>query len=267
MGAGPSTKVLRAPQTRKRRQQVAAVCYRIGRRGIEFLLVQTRGGRWIFPKGGVEPRLTLAQYAALEALEEAGVHGRIEEIPFARYFRRTLQTGVSDPATVAYLCEVTRREAPQEANRNPTWLSAEKAKLRLREDRASEFGRELARVIDRASSRIERLQRGARTPAHKPKDELQKVRFDYLEVGHFHAGAKQAALVRRLLQQHSPDAQPPNLPAIGAKEFGRKVLRLGAGADSLSDAARNVTAIDSALAASVARPGNLSQPKPKSSPQ
>jgi hypothetical protein len=67
------------------RQQVAAVCYRAGTGGIEFLLVRTRGGRWIFPKGGVEPGLTQAQSAALEAFEEAGVHGRIEEMPFARY--------------------------------------------------------------------------------------------------------------------------------------------------------------------------------------
>src|SRR5580658_7694267 len=48
----------------KERQQVAAVCYRMAKRGIEFLLVQTRGGRWIFPKGGVERGLTYAQSAA-----------------------------------------------------------------------------------------------------------------------------------------------------------------------------------------------------------
>jgi len=58
-----------------------------GGRGIEFLLVQTRGGRWIFPKGGVERGLTRAQSAALEAFEEAGVHGRIEAAAFARYFK------------------------------------------------------------------------------------------------------------------------------------------------------------------------------------
>jgi len=69
------------------RQEVAAVCYRVGGRGIEFLLVQTRGGRWIFPKGGVERGLTTRQSAALEAFEEAGVHGRIEAAAFARYFK------------------------------------------------------------------------------------------------------------------------------------------------------------------------------------
>src|SRR6059058_1167396 len=85
------TKVFRVSQVRRLRkcQQVAAVCYRIRGGGIEFLLVQTRGGRWTFPKGGVEPGLTHAQAAALEAYEEAGVHGRMEEeVSFTRYVRR-----------------------------------------------------------------------------------------------------------------------------------------------------------------------------------
>src|SRR5512135_46693 len=68
-------------------EQVAAVCYRVGRKGVEFLLVETRGGRWTFPKGGAEPGLTHAQSAALEAFEEAGVHGRIEETAFTQYVR------------------------------------------------------------------------------------------------------------------------------------------------------------------------------------
>src|SRR5437762_10126722 len=84
------TRVFRVSQVRRLRkcQQVAAVCYRIRGSNIEFLLVQTRGGRWTFPKGGVEPGLTHAQAAALEAYEEAGVHGRMEEVSFTRYVRR-----------------------------------------------------------------------------------------------------------------------------------------------------------------------------------
>src|SRR5262252_11148261 len=78
--------------------QVAAVCYRVRKRGIEFLLVETRKGRWTFPKGSAEPGLTHAQAAALEAYEEAGVHGRMEEEPFARYTRR--KRGPREAATV-----------------------------------------------------------------------------------------------------------------------------------------------------------------------
>src|SRR5437773_10371119 len=84
------TRVFRVSQVRRLRkcQQVAAVCYRIRGSGIEFLLVQTRGGRWTFPNGGVEPRRTHAQAAALEACEGVGVRGRVEEDSFARYDRR-----------------------------------------------------------------------------------------------------------------------------------------------------------------------------------
>ena len=85
MGAGSAARVSRSKTPR---QQVAAVCYRIRGSRLEFLLVQTSGGRWIFPKGGVEPGHTHAESAALEAFEEAGVHGRMEKIAFTRYYRR-----------------------------------------------------------------------------------------------------------------------------------------------------------------------------------
>ena len=55
MGRERSVKISRTSRLPGRRQEVAAVCYRMRKRGIEFLLVQTRGGRWIFPKGGVNP--------------------------------------------------------------------------------------------------------------------------------------------------------------------------------------------------------------------
>src|SRR6202021_3191833 len=88
--SAPAAKFFQLSELRRlrRSEQVAAVCYRIRGKAIEFLLVQTGGGRWIFPKGSAEPGLTHAQAAALEAFEEAGVHGRIEVASFARYVRR-----------------------------------------------------------------------------------------------------------------------------------------------------------------------------------
>jgi 8-oxo-dGTP pyrophosphatase MutT (NUDIX family) len=160
----------------KRPEQVAAVCYRLTPRGIEFLLVRTRGGRWTFPKGSVEPGLTHAQAAALEAFEEAGVHGRIEEAAFAQYLRRK-RRGKRDAKAFlvhAHLCEVTRLGAPQEAKRKPTWFSETKAKLRLGEDRSGDEGLALARVVDRAVARIERLCMAASAPP----DALHKVQVE-----------------------------------------------------------------------------------------
>ena len=141
-------------------EQVAAVCYRIGSDGIEFLLVRTRGGRWIFPKGHAEPGLTHAQAAALEAFEEAGVHGRIEEAPFARFMRRKFGANSSsliDVGVSVHLCEVSWLEQPKESGRNPTWFSVEKTKRRLKAHRSATEGDDLAGVIDRAVARIQRF--------------------------------------------------------------------------------------------------------------
>jgi 8-oxo-dGTP pyrophosphatase MutT (NUDIX family) len=144
-------------------EQVAAICYRLTKRGIEFLLVRTRGGRWTFPKGSIESGLTHAQAAALEAFEEAGVHGRIEEVAFARYIRiKPAYDRNSSQVEVtinAHLCEVSHLSTPEEEGRKPTWLSGEKAKRRLRKGRAADYGDDLARIVDRAVARIQRIYR------------------------------------------------------------------------------------------------------------
>jgi 8-oxo-dGTP pyrophosphatase MutT (NUDIX family) len=154
----PSTRFFRLEHLRQLRgsEQVAAVCYRVRKSGIEFLLVKTRGGRWTFPKGSAEPGLTHAQAAALEAYEEAGVHGRMEELSFSRYVRRK-RDAVAETVVNAHLCEVLWLDPAPEVGRNPTWFSAEKAKRRLQADRGSEFGSELARLVDEAATRIEKL--------------------------------------------------------------------------------------------------------------
>jgi 8-oxo-dGTP pyrophosphatase MutT (NUDIX family) len=190
----PRAKSVRLSQISKMREceQVAAVCYRIRRGTIEFLLVQTRGSaRWIFPKGSAEPGLTHAQAAAIEAFEEAGVHGRIEEAAFVRYVsrrqvnRRNARRSVAKALVVsAHLCEVRRLCNPKEPNRNRTWFSVEETKQRLREDRNDDEGAEFARVVQHAVTRIHRLCSGTDAPKDQPgrhlyqNDELHRVQFE-----------------------------------------------------------------------------------------
>jgi 8-oxo-dGTP pyrophosphatase MutT (NUDIX family) len=156
--------------------QVAAICYRVTSRGPEFLLVRTRGRRWTFPKGGVEPGLTHAQVAALEAFEEAGVHGRMESAAFTRYRTSRAAQNSKQPSIItgAHLCEVLSLTSPKESKRNPTWFSADKAKRRLREDRIRGHGAELAKVIDLALLRIQRLN----LPVEARVDPLRRVQLE-----------------------------------------------------------------------------------------
>ena len=206
------------------REQVAAVCYRIRKLKIEFLLVRTRKGRWTFPKGGVVGGLTRAQSAALEAFEEGGVHGRIEQASFTRYVLRKRRS--SQPAEVAieaYLCEVSRLGAPQEANRTPTWFAAEKAPSRLQEGRTAEDAAELAAVIKRAVGRINRLSEQNGNGDRTRMDPMQKVHF---EAPHNSGGrvVTHVALLPPYL--HSASRRPS---VIEFEADTRKVLRLGSG--------------------------------------
>jgi 8-oxo-dGTP pyrophosphatase MutT (NUDIX family) len=227
----PAAPFVRLSQLRKLRdcEQVAAVCYRLRNGGIEFLLVQTRGSRrWTFPKGSAEPGLTHAQAAALEAFEEAGVHGRIEELSFARYVLRkqggarkaAARSSEKDLAVKAHLCEVSRLSAPKESKRNRTWFSVEDARQRLGEGRRRGDGAEFARVVDRAVARIQRLRRrdgivDDRPPDGRPqkdrlqpgrprrdasqKDALQKVQFEVL--AEIQGWAQEASLLPYIRRQ------------------------------------------------------------------
>src|SRR5271168_1999531 len=156
----PPSGLVRLSQLRKlcECEQVAAICYRWRGDSIEVLLVRARGGeRWTVPKGSAEPGLTHAQAAALEAFEEAGVHGRIEEASFTGYVRRKRGDGKNhasrsdekEVAVKAYLCEVLRLSPPQESKRDRTWFSVEDARRRLREGHKNNGGAQFARVVDR----------------------------------------------------------------------------------------------------------------------
>lgn len=201
-----------------RRQQVAAVCFRILSTGIEFLLVRTRRSRWTFPKGGIQRGLTHAQSAAIEAYEEAGVHGRIEEAAFARYGVRKGKS-MPDEAQVsvhAHLCEVLRLAEPEEFNRNPTWFSPAKAKRRLAEGRTAEDSADLARIIERAVSRIRRFPGRALVG----NDPLLKIKF---EAGEFHIPGQDSWRTQSSIRHNR--ARPSVPPANGQSRTG-KLLEL-----------------------------------------
>ena len=60
------------------RTQFAALCYRLRKGKPEVLLVTSRRTkRWIIPKGWPQDGMLPAQSAAIEALEEAGVEGKL----------------------------------------------------------------------------------------------------------------------------------------------------------------------------------------------
>lgn len=206
-----------SPRSEQHRQ-VAAVCYRLRHGGIEFLLVRTSKGRWTFPKGGIKTGWTQAESAALEAFEEAGVHGRIEEIAFARYRvrKRGMISGTKLEVTIhAHLCEVKNVVPAQEANRCPSWFAADETKKQLSAGRKTAQGNEFMRVVDRAVARVRRMET---RPAFG--DGLQRVHFEAAEIAAAHARSGRIAYVRAA-GKHSA-----GMSVTGFSEVRAKVVRL-----------------------------------------
>jgi 8-oxo-dGTP pyrophosphatase MutT (NUDIX family) len=243
-----SSPFVRLSQLRKLSEceQVAAVCYRVRGGVIEFLLIRTSGGgRWTFPKGSAEPGLTHAQAAALEAFEEAGVHGRIEEASFARYRRQQgdqgnrasrsdkTRSGKKEVAVNAHLCEVLRLSPPQESRRDRTWFSVEEARRQLRQGRRNDGAAQFVRVVDRAVARIQKLQGTigigddhpddhARDDQRKgrslQKDALQKVQFEAFAEGY---GAGRGHAFASYVQRQLSETRQATAPDL---DSGREIL-------------------------------------------
>jgi 8-oxo-dGTP pyrophosphatase MutT (NUDIX family) len=118
------------------RLQVAALCWR-KHPILEVLLVTSlTTRRWILPKGWPHPGLSLAQSAAQEAQEEAGVTGLVEPAPLGSYHYLKEKGGGAIPCRVAvFSLAVTGHQHfwTEKGARELLWLPAGEAVRRVSE--------------------------------------------------------------------------------------------------------------------------------------
>lgn len=126
--------------------QASAIPFRWRRGRLEFCLITTSRGNWIFPKGIVDPGETDEQTALKEAFEEAGLHGQIIGEPLGTY--ELAKFGTTFEVT-CLLMKVTRCDARwmEQQMRQRLWVSAEDAsKLLTQEPLRELLGEALARL-------------------------------------------------------------------------------------------------------------------------
>lgn len=114
------------------RVQVAALPWRLSSRGIEIMLVTSRGtGRWVLPKGWPEKAETLSHAAEREAEEEAGVAGGIARQPIGSFFYgKRLSSGLARRCEVqVFPLEVDVEEDvwPEARQRKRQWMTPAEA--------------------------------------------------------------------------------------------------------------------------------------------
>jgi 8-oxo-dGTP pyrophosphatase MutT (NUDIX family) len=110
-------------------RQAAAIPVRAGR---VCLVTSSSGGRWVVPKGHLEPDKTAGQIALQEAWEEAGLVGVLRPEPVGSY----LYTKFNNLYHVTvFVMEVTEaaEEWPEHALRQRAWLTPAAALSRVQE--------------------------------------------------------------------------------------------------------------------------------------
>lgn len=107
-----------------------------GKKKAEVLLVTgRRSGRWMIPKGWPMPGKTLADSAAQEAFEEAGIEGTIDPRPIGtfRHVKQHLLLGEIEVDIIVHLLAVRRElnDWPERGERTRKWFELEEAASRV----------------------------------------------------------------------------------------------------------------------------------------
>jgi len=134
----------------------AAIAFRRQHGELEVRLVRTSdGARWTLPKGRQERGETLAQTAAREASEEAGVTGVVGDEPLIEYRHApSRHRGRSEDRVTAFLLAVQRAGPSNERDRDPTWYDLRTARDKLAEGRETLYAQELERVLAAAERQL-----------------------------------------------------------------------------------------------------------------
>ncbi|HEU0095949.1 MAG TPA: NUDIX hydrolase [Rhizomicrobium sp.] len=121
---------------REHGRQVAALCWR-GEIPEVLLITSLNTKRWILPKGWPMDGMTLAQSAAREAFEEAGVEGVIGPAPIGNYpyLKERKDGGAMACSVDVFAMEVTGQAADwlEKGARELIWLPLDQAAAKVTE--------------------------------------------------------------------------------------------------------------------------------------
>ncbi|MEP3332332.1 NUDIX domain-containing protein [Sedimentitalea sp.] len=113
--------------------QSAVLPFRRMQGRLEILIItSSKQTHWVLPKGIHEPGLTAADSAAKEALEEAGIRGRVDTVSIGRFHQEKWGAECSVDVFPMEITEILPPEEWAENHRGRCWVSVETAVARLR---------------------------------------------------------------------------------------------------------------------------------------
>jgi phosphohistidine phosphatase len=128
-------------------EQSAVIPYRDQEGKLEILMISSRKKRrWVIPKGIKEPDLSLRDSAVQEALEEAGIKGRISRLPIGVY-QYDKWGGTCTVTVFTMEVEVVSQEW-EESYRDREWVTLQEASARVDEAQLSRIIQSLPACLD-----------------------------------------------------------------------------------------------------------------------
>jgi 8-oxo-dGTP pyrophosphatase MutT (NUDIX family) len=159
-------------------KQVGALCVCIAddEKPLILLVTSRDTGRWVIPKGWPAKRLKAYEAAAREAMEEAGVSGKIGSKPIGSYeYLRPHQSSDQLHTVSVYLMAV--RSAldrwPEEAQRARAWFSISTAARQVAEPELRRLIRRIGRLKDHPKWRC--VSGLTKSPGRTPKRGTKSV--------------------------------------------------------------------------------------------
>ncbi len=112
--------------------QAGAVPCRVVNGIPEILLISTRSGKHMtIPKGLIDPGFSAVETAHCEAMEEAGIKGRLL-VPEIGSYRFTKWGGICEVSVFVMMVGETMDQWPEAAMRRRTWMTYDKAAQRVK---------------------------------------------------------------------------------------------------------------------------------------
>jgi len=107
--------------------QSGVIPYRVNQSKTEVLLITSRRrGRWIIPKGVIDPGTKAVESASKEAYEEAGIRGRVSSQPLGNYQYRKWG-GICTVQVFALEVLDVLETWPESSFRRRQWIGVEQA--------------------------------------------------------------------------------------------------------------------------------------------
>ena len=127
--------------------QSAVIPFQIEKSGIKILLIKSRKGKWIIPKGIIENNFTAQESAHKEAIEEAGVDGIVYDELIGEY---KYEKWDGTCHVKVYLMKVDKELESWEEDffRIRKWFNPEKASRKINNPDLSEIIRKISGIIN-----------------------------------------------------------------------------------------------------------------------